>query len=312
MDGRRGAIDWALFVGLTLLWASAYAFTKIAVDSFPPRLIIPMRLTIGAGVLLIALVASGRRLPSLGAWRNWRAMAAMGVVGMALPFFVITTAQQTVDSSLAALYVAATPIFVVAGAHFLFAEERLTPTRGLGVLIGFLGVAALFGPAAFASIGAASPAAQALCLLGTACYATSTLIARAAPPMHPLVFAAGFVTVGAILSWPMAIGVDFGALNPSVGSILAVVGLGLGPSALASLCYMTLVARAGPTFLSLTGYAIPIVSVVIGYLAFGETQSWNVALAFGLILGGVWLAQRRRVARSQAKAAPEETSGAVS
>lgn len=292
MAEHRDAGDWALFGALTLLWSSAYAFTRLAVETLPPSLIIPLRLTLGAVVILGVMVAMGERLPPLKEWRKWRAMALMGFVGMTAPFFVITTAQQTIDSSLAALYVAATPIFTVVAAHFAFHDERLTARKSLGIGVGFLGVATLFGPSVVAQFGSASMAAQGLCLLGTMFYAASTIIARSAPPMPSLVFAAGFVMFGALLSWPLALGVDYGALQPSTRSIIGVIALGIGSSALASIAYISLVQRAGATFLSLTGYAIPAASAIIGFLAFNERPSWLALAGFALVLAGVWLAQR--------------------
>lgn len=274
--------------------------TRGAVASLPVEVIIPARLIIGAIILNIALLVSGERYPALSDFRRWGTMVAMGFVGMTGPFYLITTAQLTVDSSLAALYVAATPIFVTLGATFLFADERLTPMVAFGIGVGFLGVVVLFAPDVMVNFGSASVIAQGLLLIATACYASSTLIARAAPKMQSLVFASGFVTIAALLSLPMLIGVEWDALQPTTTSITSVIGLGVGPSALASLLYMALVKRAGATFLSLTGYVIPILSAILGWVFFREPQSWNTALAFALILSGVWLAQRRTPNRSTA------------
>ena len=211
---------------------------------------------------------------------------------MTFPFYCITTAQKTVDSSLAALYTAGAPLFVGAGTHWLFHDERMTPRKALGLLIGFVGVGVLFGPDAIRTWGSASVAAQMLLLLATLGYAVSTLIARAAPKMPPLAFASGYVTAGALCSYPLLSGVDLAALTPNAQSIAAVIGLGIGPTAIAGMLYLVVVNRAGANFLALTGYSIPIVSVIMGYLFFRETQEWNAVLAFALILSGVWLAQR--------------------
>lgn len=271
----------------------------------PVGLIIPARLVIGAIILNVAVLATGRKYPSLKDHKRWAAMAGMGFVGMAAPFFLITTAQQTVDSSLAALYVAATPIFVVLGANVLFADEKLTRRKSLGVAIGFLGVVALFGPDAYRNFGSATVTAQAFLLIATAFYAASTLLARAAPKIEPIVFAAGFVTLGALMSLPMLSTVDFSTVRLTPVPVLSVIGLGIGPSALASLVYMALIQRTDATFLSLTGYIIPILSAIIGFVLFRETQSWNAVLAFALILGGVWLAERGSKARTSGARAPQ-------
>lgn len=298
MQSTRTPIDWALFVFLSLIWASAYAFTRLAVspnapsEGFPPELIIPVRLTLGAIILLVVAAISGQKWPPLSAWRSWLAMAAMGVVGTATPFFLITTAQKTVDSSLAALYVAASPLFVAILAHFVFHDERMSLPKVLGIGVGFCGVAVLFGPAAVSAFGSASVAAQAMCLIATFFYALSTIIARVAREIPAFIFAAGFVSFGALATWPLLLSVDYASLAPSNSAIIGVIGLAIGPTALASVVYMVIVQRTNATFLSLTGYLIPVISAILGYFAFKETHGWDALLAFILILSGVWLAQR--------------------
>ena len=301
MTDKKVPLDWALFAVLTALWGSAYAFTRLAVSQsapsagFPPEFIIPVRLTAGALVLLIAAAWTRQPWPALKEWKMWLAMAVMGIAGTATPFFLITTAQQTVDSSLAALYVAAAPLFVSIMAHFAFHDDTMTLNKTLGIIVGFAGVAVLFGPEAMTSFGSASVFAQALCLMATFCYALSTITARYAKDIPPFVFAAGFLSFGAVASWPLLLSVNVEALTPSNGAIAGLIGLALAPTALASVVYMVLIKRTSATFLSLTGYTIPVFSAVVGYLAFAEVQSWNAFVAFALILGGVWTAQRGTV-----------------
>lgn len=297
MDVRRSPIDWLLFAILTALWGSAYAFTRMAVNQddlssgFSPELIIPMRLTGGAMLLLIIAHLSGQKWPPISDWKSWTAMAVMGLVGTATPFFAITHAQQTVDSSLAALYVAAAPLFVSIMAHVIFHDDRMTPSKILGIIVGFLGVAVLFGPEAISAFGSASVIAQMLCLMATFCYALSSIIARFAKDIPPFVFSAGFVSIGAVASWPFLLSVDYAAVAPSSGAIMGVIGLIIGPTAAASVLYMFLIQRTSASFVSLTGYLIPIFSAVVGYLAFREVQNWNAVLAFALILSGIWVSQ---------------------
>ncbi|MEZ5954008.1 MAG: DMT family transporter [Hyphomonas sp.] len=295
--GRRTSSDWALFWLLSLIWAGAYQMTRLAVDKghedlgLPAAWVIVGRLTIGAAVLWAILLAMGKRLPPLSDRRRWRTIATMGLTGSVFPFFLITTAQETVNSSLAALYTAASPLFVASAAHFLFQDEKLTRGSSVGVMLGFAGVALLFGPDAIRGFGSASTLAQILLIFATLFYAISSLIARGAPQMDPFVFATGFVTVAAVASWPLAFTVDPGEVNASWKNWIGVIGLGIGPSAIAQALYMLLIARTSATFLSLTGYSIPVMAAALGFVLFGETQTWNAMLAFLMILGGVWLAR---------------------
>lgn len=297
MANKRNAIDWGLFSVLSILWGLAYPLNRLAVNmgdtdaGFPPQLVMSGRVTIGAVILLCVAFATRQTFPRWDDYRRWGAIAGLGLIGTAFPFLMISTAQKDIASSLAALYVAAAPLFVAALAHFFFTDERMTAMKALGLLVGFSGVALLFGPDAISSFGSAGVLAQGLCLAATLCYSVATIIARGAPSMPPFVLSAGFVSVAAVFSYTLLPTVDFEAVRPSASAWMGLIGLGILPTAAASLFYMVLVSRTSATFLSLTGYTIPIFSAVIGFVAFGEVQSWLSVLAFVLILAGVWISQ---------------------
>lgn len=292
----RPALDWVLFGLLAVIWAGAYPMTRLAVGKgldtgLPAEWVLPGRLCIGAAFLWIVLIAARKHLPPLSDRRRWTSIVGMGMVGSVIPFFLITTAQETVNSSLAALYTAAAPVFVAIGANLLFAEEKMTARTVFGVALGFVGVAVLFGPEALKGLGSASTLAQVFLLIATLAYALSTLIARGAPPMDAIAFSTSYATVSAFTALPLALTVDPSTVTAGWVNWLAVLGLGLGSSGIAQVLYMMLIARAGATFVSLNGYAIPVISAVFGWVFFQETQSWNALLAFILIPGGVWLAR---------------------
>lgn len=300
LPAQRTPLDWAMFAALTLMWASAYAFTRLAVEKgnpdagLPANWVLSGRLTLGAGLLLVVMAVTGQRFPPVRDRRAWATIVAMGFAGSAIPFFFITTAQQTVNSSLAALYTSAAPIFVALGAHIFYHDERLTKTSVAGIILGFAGVAVLFGPDAINSGQSGTLLAQLMLICATLAYSISTLIARGAPPIQPIAFAAGFLSVSAVVSWPLALMTDAEGLEISAKHWVGVVALGIIPTAIAQSLYMVLVKRAGATFISLTGYSIPIASAVIGWIFYREGQTWNALLAFAMILGGVWLARRSR------------------
>lgn len=294
----RTVSDWVLFLVLSTLWALAYSFTRIAVDKgnpeagLPVAWVLPGRLMLGAIIMWGVMLATGGRLPPLTDYRRWATLVGMGIFGSVAPFFLITTAQQTVDSSLAALYTSAAPIFVALGAHLVFSDERLTRGALAGVLLGFTGVAVLSGPEAIRGAGNSAALAQGMLVFATMNYAVSTLIARGAPRMDPIPFATGFLTVAAVVSFPLTLTVRPEAVTADWTHWAALAGLGIIPTALAQTLYMLLIARTSATFLSLTGYSIPVIGAGLGWIFFGETQTWQTVAAFLLILGGVWMARR--------------------
>ena len=293
MTTRRSAADWALFLLLSSFWASAFAMTKLALDGLPASLIIPGRLGSGAIILIAVMLLRGERLPSLSNRPAWLAILGIGTIGTAMPFYLITLGQKTIDSSLAALLISAAPLFTAGLAHLRFHDEQITGYKILGLITGFAGVALLLGPDAIRGLGNADLLAQLLVLGGAFCYAVNSIIARGAPRLAPTVLPAGFLCVATITSLPMLAMTDWSEVQPDAVNLSAVLGLGAISTGAAGIILMYLVARTSATFIALTGYVIPIMSAVIGYFAFRETQSWNAIAAFVLILAGVWVSQRR-------------------
>ncbi|MCI4643628.1 MAG: DMT family transporter [Hyphomonadaceae bacterium] len=293
MQVHRTPTDWALFALLSFLWASAFAFTKLAVEGIPTGLIVFGRLATGTLLLAIVMLVRGDKFPPLSNRTAWTTMLAMGTIGTAAPFYLLTTAQQDIDSALAALLISATPLYVAALAHFRFADEQMSWNKGFGILVGFLGVAILLGPDALAGFGNSTLIAQLLALAGGLCYAINTIIARGGPAIAPTVLPTGFLGIAALASLPMALASDYSEFAPGAVEIGAVIGLGALPTAAAGWLLMYVVARTSATFVALTGYAIPIFAAAIGYFLLGEAISWRMALALAMILAGVWLSQRR-------------------
>jgi drug/metabolite transporter (DMT)-like permease len=297
MPTQRSLTDWVLFALLSFLWASAFALTKVAVSGLPTGLIVFGRLAIATLILGVLMVIKGERFPPLSDRSAWVTMIAMGTIGTAAPFYLLTHAQKDIDSALAALLISSTPLYVAALAHFRFADEQMSWNKALGIAVGFAGVAVLLGPDAMAGLGNSSLIAQLLVLAGGLCYSINTIIARGAPAISASVLPTGFLGIAALASLPMALSADYSGVQPGVLHAAAVIALGALPTAAAGWLLMYLVARTSATFVSLTGYAIPVFAAGIGFFMLGEQLSWAMMLALALILAGVWLSQRRSAAK---------------
>src|SRR6187455_321039 len=109
MNGRSNRIDWLVFLALGFMWGSSYLFIKLAVDSFPTFTLITLRLLIGAAFLWVVLRAAGTPLPR--SRRTYGHLLVMATINIAIPFTLITWAEQSVDSALAAIINASVPLF---------------------------------------------------------------------------------------------------------------------------------------------------------------------------------------------------------
>jgi drug/metabolite transporter (DMT)-like permease len=277
------------------MWGSSFMFNKLGVATVPPLTLVAGRLTIGALTLLAILYAKGVRLPPLGT--IWIAYGVLGVVGNALPFFLITWGQEVVDSALAGILMAAMPLATLVLAHFLVQGERMTAARVAGFALGFVGIVFLMEPAAAAGLGGAAlqVLSQLSVLCGALCYSANSILARLSIRSDFLVAATGTLLVAAILVLPLALVVDAPwILRPSLSSVAAITWLGIGPTAIATVFYFQLISSAGPTFMSLVNYLSPAVAVFLGVTLLGEQPGVSAYAGLALILTGIAASQWRR------------------
>jgi drug/metabolite transporter (DMT)-like permease len=295
---RHGLIEWGLLLALVALWGSSFLLVRVSLDAFTPVAVTAGRLLIGAGVLLLVLAATRRRPP--GTLRTWLFFVVMALIGNALPFFLIAWGQRVLPSGLTGILMAVMPLVTLVLAHFLVSGERLTPRRLAGFSLGFIGVLVLTGPDARAAlIGREASFIAQLAVLGAAvCYAIAAIVARRGPVLHPVVSSGAVLSIAGLVvgAFLLVAGLRSGETAVAHATIgvapaLALLALGALSTGLATVVYFSLVARAGPTFLSLINYLIPVWAVVLGAVALGERLPARAFAALGLILAGMVFAR---------------------
>lgn len=286
---RRGLVDWAVLAALTLSWGSAFAALRIAVHDIHPLWNTAIRLVIATLVLGAGLVLTRKRLPPAGS-AAWRWYALSGIIGMALPFALFAFASTQLASAVTAICNGGTPIFVAAMAH-LFAGEKLTGRRALGVLIGFAGLAVLVGADAVRGFDAGQTPALLAALGGAALYAVSSVSIRRAPPVPAITGALLVCGFAACVAVPVAaaMGGPFPAAAPA-RAWGAAVFLGLIPSAVSMIAWVWLLARRGAVFASMGTYGAPLVAMAIGMVWLGERPGPEAFIALALVIAGMLIA----------------------
>ncbi len=280
---------------ITLLWGSSPAMNKIAVAALEPIDVVALRLTLGA-VLLWLVVLAQRRPVQLGP-RHLLFFAASGFFGSALPFFGITWGQTQVPASLTTVFFAVMPLATILLAHFLVEGERLTAWKAVGFVMGFVGILVLVGPEILREFtGMPTLLIYELAILGGAlCYAINVIVSRNRPAGDVVAFAACSLTAAALMTLPAAMATGL----PSPGELasasgVAILGLALLGTALPTVMMLRLVSAAGAGFLALINYMIPIYGYILGVVVLAEPVELRAILALATILGGVMLSQRRR------------------
>ncbi len=301
------ARDWLLLVALSVLWGGSFFFSEVALAELGPLTVVLGRVGFAALALIGLTYLTGHRLPS--ALGLWGAFLVMGALNNLIPFSLIVWGQVTIDSGLAAILNATTPLFAVVLAHVLTRDERMTRGRAAGVLLGLAGVAVLVGPAALGRFGAAGLAQ--LAVLGAAfSYACAGIYGRRFKELPPLVAATGMVTCSAVLTLPLALVVERPwEASPGALTWAAVLGLALLSTALAYVIYFRILASAGATNLLLVTFLIPVSALALGIAVLGERPDASAVAGLALIFAGLAAVDGRLFRSRRSRARPRPRPG---
>jgi drug/metabolite transporter (DMT)-like permease len=282
---------WAAFAAVSTLWGMPYMFIKIAVDDgVPPAFLAFVRLALG-GAVLLALARHAGVLRGLGG--RWRWLAVYGVLEMAIPFPLIAAGERHVASSLAAIIIAAVPLFIALLALRFDPSERVTGSRLVGLFVGLAGVVALVG-IDVAGRGDELLGAGAI-LLAAFGYAVAPMIykSKLADLDSRAAMGVSLVVAAAVLA-PLA-GIDRPSEMPSTSAAIALLVLGLFCTAAAFALVGSLIAEVGPGRALVITYIAPVVAVALGVTVLGERPGPGAVAGLLLILAGSWLSTDGRV-----------------
>jgi drug/metabolite transporter (DMT)-like permease len=280
---RRG---WLLFLAMSLIWGIPYLLIRVAIrDLSPPTLVFAR--TFPAALLLLPVAARRGHLRAV--LHRWRWILAFAVVEMAVPWLLLSRAEQQLTSSMAGLLIASVPLISAVVYRLSPHTDRLNGRRLIGLLVGFAGVAALVGTSAGAS-NVLALGEMAVVALG---YSLGPLIVSRKlhdlPSLGVVSAAIGLVALGyapfALTRIPHHVSAEAG---------LSVLGLALVCTALAFLLFFELIAEVGPARSTVITYVNPAVAVVLGVMVLGEAFTTGIAIGFPLILAGSVLATARQ------------------
>ena len=294
---RQQFINWALLVTLVALWGTSFLGIKLSLRSFTPDQVVVLRLSIGATVLIVFMLARGKMLPNKPI--AWVHFMLLGLVGNVLPFWLIATGQMFVTSGMAGLLMAIMPLMTLILAHFFITGENLNRNKLLGFVFGISGITLILGPTI---LGSENNLLGCLLVLSAAVlYATNTIIARRLPTYSSAVVSTGVTICAALISlmiWPSVLTIDWAQVSNL--ALVTIIWLGIFPTGVAAIIFFVLIQRAGPTFLSNINYLIPLVAYFTGALVLGELVVWHDMIALAAILFGIAVS-RRSVPNSSVK-----------
>ena len=288
--------DLLAFLALSLAWGSSFFWIKIAVQEIGPFMLVALRVLfgiLGLGIILLFNHPKGKLDR-----RTWQTLLILGITNTALPFVLISWAEQHIDSAVAAILNSSMPLFTLVIAHFTIADDKMNLQKVIGVLVGFLGVMVLTARDLGGDLRL-NLLAQGAMIAAVLFYAFSAVFARrntqdVSPVVRaliPLLSADAVIWAGALLTEAP---ISFPALPITWG---ALVWLGLIGSCIAYLLYYNLLHSVGPTRISMVTYMFPVVGVALGVLLLNERLDLSLIAGAVLVLGSLLIVNRKPAAR---------------
>lgn len=309
------AIHYAGLLAVSLSWGSTFLFIKVLTDDMGPLLVVAGRQIFALPVLLIWVGVARPPFPRGG--RTWLGLVGTAVTGNLLPLMLISWAVHHIPAATTSILTSTAPLFTAALAVWLLPDELLKPTSAAGLLLGFAGIALLTGGEVSGGLGLWELLAELAALGAGVSYALNAIVARLTlRAVDPMSLATSQFALVLLFLVPLILLFDqptkLGSLGP--GDWLAWVMLGLTGGALAYVAFFWLLRAIGAIRTAPTGYLIPAVGAVLGWVILGEAIHPTsiaglllVVSGLALVSGAVRMGQRREPVVATADA-PRERS----
>ena len=274
---------WIVFLLLGAIWGSSFLWIKIAVQEVGPLTLVAFRSLFG--LLFCLVVVFFQRVQWPRSFRAWLPLLVLGLTNIAIPFFLISWGEQSIDSAVASVLDATVPLFTILMAHFLLQDDKITLPKLLGLLVGFAGVVVLMMKD-LGNASAGSLLGQAAVLLASVFYAVSSIIARKTTEDTPGILRSGIPLIAAsVVMWPSAMMFESPVEAPQLGiTWIALLWLGILGSGLAFVLAYYLIHEIGPTRMTMVTYLFPVVGVFLGTVFLHEQLTWQLIMGTVLVL----------------------------
>ena len=295
--------DYILLFVLALIWSSAFFNIKIATYSYGPVMISFLRIFFGAIPVVALCLYKKVKIEAFS--KDWYWFAAIGIINLVIPFFLIAYGIQKVQSNLAAILMATTPLSATVLAHFFTKNEKINFIKILGVLVGFTGIAFLFSDNIL--INENNFISAVLILVGSTFYVIGGVLTLKVSNKENENVTSSILIWATIFILPISLILSY--FNPSealmfkqdlhlshrLDSTLSVIYLGTIPTGIAWLIRFKILKNNGLVFQAQVAYLIPIFGVILGYIFLNELITSKVLIALIAIILGIYLVKRSSI-----------------
>ena len=274
---------------LSLIWASAFFNIKIATYSYGPITIAFLRIFFG--MIPVLLLCFYKKIKIEVFSKDWKWFAAIGVINLVIPFFLIAYGVQKVQSNLAAILMSTTPISATILAHLFIDKEKINLVKILGIILGFLGIVYLFSENLL--INDENLFSALMILVGSTFYVIGGILTLKISHKKNENVTASILIWGTIFVCPISLIIEQPwSLNPSLESTLSLIYLGVFPTGIAWLLRFMILKRNGLVFQSQVAYLIPIFGVILGYLFLNELVTSKILISLFVVILGIYFVKK--------------------
>ena len=281
--------DYFILVLLSLIWASAFFNIKIATYSYGPITIAFLRIFFG--MIPVLLLCFYKKIKIEVFSKDWKWFAAIGIINLVIPFFLISVGVQKVQSNLAAVLMSTTPISATILAHFFVDKEKINFIKIVGIFLGFSGILYLFSDNLL--INDDNLFSALMILLGSTFYVIGGILTLKISHKKNENVTASILIWGFIFICPISLLIEKPwNLSPSIESTLSLIYLGIFPTGIAWLLRFMILKKNGLVFQSQVAYLIPIFGVFLGYIFLNEVITSKVLFSLIAIVLGIYCVKR--------------------
>jgi len=292
---------WIVFILLGAIWSSSFMWIKIALEEVGPITLVAFRALFGLAFGIIVILIQRVQLPRT--FKEWLPLLVVGLTNVAIPFFLISWGEQSIDSAVASILDATVPLFTILIAHFLLRDDKMTVPKVLGLVVGFAGIVILMSK----DLGASSSSllGQIAVVVASLFYAISAVYIRKTTEDVPgILRSAGPLVSASVVMWLGSFLFESPVTLPQLGiTWVALLFMGVLGSGLAFVMAFYLIHEIGPTRTSMVTYLFPLGGVILGVIVLREQLTWQVIVGAIFILASLaianWEPKKQDLSESQ-------------
>ena len=281
--------DYFLLSLLALIWASAFFNIKIATYSYGPVTIAFLRIFFGAIPVILLCYVKKIKIEAFS--KDWYWFASIGIINLVIPFFLIAYGVQEVQSNLAAILMASTPLSASLLAHFFTKNEKINLIKSIGVLIGFSGIVYLFSDNIL--INKNNFVSALLILSGSTFYVIGGLLTLKISNKKNENVTASILIWGSLVLLPISFYFEQPwNLSPRLDSTISLIYLGVFSTGIAWLLRFYILKHNGLVFQAQVAYLIPIFGVILGFLILNEVVTAKIIISLIAVIIGIYIVKK--------------------